>query len=143
MSKQDSFIRWQNITINQLGFVNNLIVVLAIGLIGYSINFIQNEKIILISVQKVFFWIGGILLLSSITLGILTSINRLRDFKLTAKIARKRESKQLEDIEENREKSKELGIVTWSLLISQIITFGIGFILTLITVIIEYFDKIT
>jgi hypothetical protein len=38
MADNDNFTRWQNIRIMQLGFANNLIILLAVGLLGFSIN---------------------------------------------------------------------------------------------------------
>lgn len=138
----ESFIRWQNILINQLSFVNNLVITLNIGVLGYLINFIQNVTI-LNCFQKFFFWIASVLIICSLSTGLILVINRLDDFKITAKIARKRETNKREGIEEDRKKAKEIGKKTWNLLIWQVSTFFASLICTLVIILIEYGDKIT
>jgi hypothetical protein len=76
-------------------------------------------------------------------MGLKLVINRLDDFKITAKIARKRETNKREGIEEDRKKVKEIGEKTWNLLIWQISTFFASLICTLVIILIEYGDKIT
>ncbi|RTL14094.1 MAG: hypothetical protein EKK56_02255 [Flavobacteriaceae bacterium] len=138
----ESFIRWQSILINQLGFTNNLIIGLSIGVLGYLINFLQQVTI-LNCFQKFFFWIACISIIYSLTMGLKLVINRLDDFKITANIARKRETNKREGIEEDRKKVKEIGEKTWNLLIWQISTFFASLICTLVIILIEYGDKIT
>ena len=138
----ESFIRWQNILINQLSFVNNLVITLNIGVLGYLINFIQNVTI-LNCFQKFFFWIASVLIICSLSTGLILVINRLDDFKITAKIARKRETNKREGIEEDRKKAKKKRKKTWNLLIWQVSTFFASLICTLVIILIEYGDKIT
>jgi hypothetical protein len=133
----DSYIRWQNIRISQLGFINNLIIGLSIALLGFIIDFIQTDNLILNNFQKLMFWIGSLLILSSIGIGIFVVINRLEDFKLTAQIARKRENKKNTEDENERTISKLLGKRTWKYFTWQIATFLIGFIAFLVLVFIE------
>lgn len=67
MENNKSYLKWQGIRISQLGFANNLIIVLAIALLGFIIDFIQTENLTLSSVQKFLFWIGCSLVLISIS----------------------------------------------------------------------------
>ncbi|ARV13960.1 hypothetical protein [Polaribacter sp. SA4-12] len=143
MEENKSFLKWQNIRISQLGFANNLIIALAIGLLGYIIDFIQTDNLTLTSVQKFLFWIGCSLIIISIGLGIFVVLNRLEDFKLTARIARKRETEELNEIESDRIKSKKLGKITWNGFIWQIVTFIVSFSLLIAMVLISLKDIIT
>jgi len=38
MEKNESYIRWQNIRITQLGFANNIIIGLSVGSLAYLMN---------------------------------------------------------------------------------------------------------
>tara|TARA_R110000850_G_scaffold18994_1_gene58191 strand:- start:374 stop:805 length:432 start_codon:yes stop_codon:yes gene_type:complete len=143
MSTGESFIRWQNIRISQLGFANNLVIGITIALLGFTIDFIQGDNISLNYFQKLLFWIGCFTTLASIGIGLSVVLNRLDDFKLTAQIARKRNTVKLEGIENERAKAKLLGRKTWNLFIWQVSTFIVGFLLLLILVLIELRSIIT
>lgn len=143
MEKQDKYIRWQAIRINQLGFINNLAIGLSLGLLAYNFNFILPDDIELNCLQKVLFWISTVLTVVSVFIGLILSINRLEDFRLTAQIARREEKKETENIEIDRAKSEKLGKKTWCLFTWQIVTFLIGFLTSAIYIVIELFDKLT
>jgi hypothetical protein len=143
MEENISYSKWQNIRISQLGFANNLIIALGVALLGYIIDFIQTENLILTCLQKSLFWVGCSLIIFSISFGIFVVLNRLEDFKLTARIARKRESKERDGIENDRIESKKLGKKTWNRFIWQISTFIVSFLILLVMVLISLKDIIT
>jgi len=143
MDENTSYLKWQNIRISQLGFANNLIIALAVALLGYIIDFIQTENLTLTCLQKFLFWIGCSLIIISIGLGIFVVLNRLEDFKLTARIARKRENKERDGIENDRIKSKGLGEKTWNGFIWQVSTFIVSFLILLTMILISLKDIIT
>ncbi len=143
MTDKESYIRWQNIRITQFGFANNLIIGLSIAQVGYIVNFIQSDNLVLNCFQKILFWFGGGLSLVSIALGIFVVFNRLEDFRLTAKIAKNRESDIIESLETDRKKSMKLGKKSWNTFIWQTSTFIIGFLLLLIIILIELKSIIT
>ncbi|WP_299065529.1 hypothetical protein [uncultured Polaribacter sp.] len=130
-------MKWQDIRIKQLGYANNLIIALAVAVLGFAINFIQTEDLILSSFQKKLFWVASSLIIISIGLGIFVILNRLEDFKLTAKIARKREKNERDGIEDDRLKSERMGKKTWNSFIWQIVTFLVSFLCLLILVLIS------
>lgn len=123
-----SYLKWQDIRITQLGYANNLIIALAVALFGFTIKFIQTEDLILSNFQKVLFWIICALIIISVGLGIYVVLNRLEDFKLSAQIARKRETNKRDGIENDRLKSERLGNITWNIFIWQIVTFIVSFL---------------
>ena len=142
MKNNDSFIRWQNIRITQLGFANNLLIALGVALVGFTLEFIQADELILNCIQKILFWIGIVLSVVSMTLGVFVVINRLEDFKLTAQIARNRETENTSGINEDRAVTDKLGKKTWNCFIWQVVTFSIGFLMLLIMILIELIDII-
>lgn len=141
MSVNESYLRWQDIRINQLGFANNLIIGLSVGLIGFSLNFIENQEVLSLA-QKSFFWLGCGLELISLLLGILLVWNRLEDFRLTAKIALIRESGNKEGLEVMRTDSTKLGEKTWKYLNFQMIAFFVGFVCITILYILANSEKL-
>ncbi|MGG7035137.1 MAG: hypothetical protein ACI7YS_08085 [Flavobacterium sp.] len=136
-----SFIRWQGILISQLGFANNLVIGLNVGVLGYLMNFIKNATI-LNGFQKILFWTTCLSIVVSLLTGLILVINRIDDFKITAKIARKRETNNREGIEQDRNESKEIGKKTWNLFVWQISTFFVSLICALVLILIEHGDKL-
>lgn len=86
--------RWQDYAITQLGYVNNIILTISIGFMAFAFN---NDKKFLETLSfskdsefscKMFFYILTLIcLLVSIKFGIITSLSRLYDFKITRHIA--------------------------------------------------------
>jgi small-conductance mechanosensitive channel len=130
-----SFVRWQSTTITQLTYSVNLFLGLAIGALGFQVTILLNEKFNPVGWQKCAFSVSMFLLLLSIALGIWCIINRLRDFRATAKAARMREEeKPNEDIQPYRDLYKNLGKKTWILFRWQVGTFGIGIFFSIVGV---------
>lgn len=138
MEKDDptgSFVRWQSITIDQLTYVINVILGFSIATIGFQLTLLLNEKFILVSWQKLIFVLSLLFLVASVVFGVLVIINRLRDFRATTKVARKREgSAPAEEIEPYRVLSRALGKKTWCLFWGQIGTFSAGALLIVVSV---------
>lgn len=139
----ESAVRWQQLTISQLSYAINLILILSTGSIGFSVNLLNWEKFSLSCSSKPFFDIGGAILFLSTGFSIWATINRLRDFRLTAKIARDRDKGvSEEEINKLRSESDKLGACTWKLFRWQISLFFIGFLLIAISVVIVFHDKL-
>lgn len=142
MSKNDSYTRWQRITITQLGFTTNLIFTITIAIIGFSFKTVTNSNFLLSCSEKYFYTAGFIILLISFVSGIIITFTRLIDFRLTAKTARKRENNSRDMALNNlRCKTKYLGKATWGLFWVQISTFGLGTLLIVIVLLHHYSDK--
>lgn len=141
MEDNESYIRWQNIRITQLGFANNLIIILTIGSLGFLMNFL-NESEALNRFQKILIWLGCPLLLISCLLGLILIINRLKDFRITAQIARKREMEESFEIDILRSQAKEIGEKTWKLFIWQVRTFYFALVCLIIIISMNFIHKI-
>ena len=127
MDSQESVVRWQSITIAQLTYAVNLVLGLTIASLGFAVTLLANEDFAPVSWQKWVFSLASLSLLVSTGLGIWCVINRLRDFRLTTDIARKRsKSSSEDDITDKRKKSRGLGNTSWRLFRCQIVAFGIG-----------------
>lgn len=129
------FVRWQGLTIVQFGYLNNLILGLAVG----SLVFVLNQLIVH-TIEScfaiVFLFLSILLFFFSLMCGIYLGYNRLIDFrKTTQKIkARLNDDKSLHtqlDLITN-----SLGQLSWNLLRTQLITFSIAELLFIISEII-------
>ena len=128
-SNRKSSIRWQGRTIEQFGYASNLILGLAIAGIGYETTLILNKEIERTCWQESLLVISLLALSLSACVALWCVITRLRNFRLTAKIARKRENGESGiELQALRDKSTNFGDFTWTLLWWQIWSFAIGII---------------
>lgn len=83
-------IRWTQTTINQLSFFSNLLLSLGVGFLAFSFNadLFENLKFSLneIDWSVSFLSLSIINIVFSIILGLITSIARLKDFRITRRI---------------------------------------------------------
>jgi len=136
----ERYVRWQAIRIEQMGFINNLIIGLASGILLWQsqillINNIDPQLRSAFVSSVVFFII-------SILCGCMLAYNRLHDFRLTAKIVRSLDKfpsksatpKIKQDRKAWRAVTKTLGKLTWIILPIQLITFLGGLVLMVVAI---------
>ncbi len=138
---QESFVRWQKVTLKQLGYVANLLLALATGLLAFQSNLLLRRD--LASCCAFGFAIASVFLLTlSVGFAIWCSVNRLRNFRLTMQIARRRERGETgKELQQLRDKSSSLGEITWKLFWFQISLFAIGAGCSVIAVFIQVFGQ--
>ena len=88
---KERHLRWQNYTITQLGYVNNIIFTISIGFLAFAFDkeFLSTFSFMKDSVfsWKMLFYLMTIFCLTaSIWYSIVTSISRLYDFRITRQI---------------------------------------------------------
>ena len=136
---EGSFIRWQSITLTQLGFVTNL----AIATLGFALTLVKDPDVIASCWARCLLVLSILGLLVSVAFGIWCALNRLADFRKTAQNARDRQKlltmtseqgkvDRERELAEKYQETKKLGQKTWTLFRWQIGTFGAG-ILTLVS----------
>lgn len=132
---RESFIRWQGITRDYFSIVSNLVLGLSTGILAFfitSLVSVQSTTNCLLIIATV----SMILLVVSVGLAVWCAINRLRDFRATAQIARSRYKE--ESIGSNaRHETTVLGQLSWRLFWWQLILFGFGAAAIGITIIIQ------
>lgn len=132
---RESFVRWQGITRDYFSFVSNLVLGLSTGLLAFLVSGLaaaQPTTNCLLIVATV----SMILLSVSICLAIWCAINRLRDFRTTAQIARSRYKG--EPVNSNaRQESAVLGKLSWRLFWWQLVLFSFGATGIAITIIVQ------
>jgi hypothetical protein len=122
-----SFVRWQERTMEQLGYVVNLLMGLGIAGLGYQVNFLLNMEFTLADTEKIWVAIATLLLSASFLAGIVCTICRLRDCRLTAKISRMNQRAFARNVlRKLRAAAKAAGRCTWGLFWLQCGTFFIG-----------------
>ena len=125
---KESFVRWQGITITQLGYAVNLILGFATASLGFSLTLLKDKDFVPKGWGKWLFLLSLGSLLLSILFGIWCVINRLRDFRETAQIAKDRE--RLDDIklQQRQDDAKKRGECTWLLFKIQFWSFTAGLV---------------
>ena len=120
-------VRWQGRSIAQLGFVNNTILALTTASIGFAVS------------RESCGWRWWVLLLGimclvvSAGLALWCAVNRLKDFRESAQLARGRMG--VMDGVERRRKNRKRGDLTWTLLYYQLRTFAVGALLIVVALV--------
>jgi len=138
----ESFIRWQGRTINQMGFAINVLLILSTGALGFIISILLHLDKCRTPIEFVILLHGALFFAFSILLGCICSINRLSSFRLTAQIARSREKKiNLDTIQYRRNKVNIKDQYTWRLFKWQYWLFFLGAIISSIGIAVKLFSK--
>lgn len=90
IDSEGSFVRWQSRRIEQFGVVTNLLLGLATGVLALEMPIAFGEKPPS-GAQGAVVGTSVALLFGSVAVGLIVAWNRLKSFRLTAQIARRRE----------------------------------------------------
>lgn len=126
MAREDheSFVRWQGITRDYFSSVSNLVLGLSTGLLALLVSGLTSLQtastcLLLVGTAAVIF------LAASVALAVWCAINRLRDFRATAKIARSRWKEEPVN-PADRSDTRAVGQLSWRLFWWQLVLFGFG-----------------
>lgn len=135
MPREGSYVRWQAIAIEQLGYAVGLILGFATASLGFALALVKDQNYAPGCWGKFFMLTSIASLILSVGLGLSCVINRLCDVRKTRSIARDRENWEREHISTDeidkrlqvrRAETKKIGQRTWLLLWWQIGTFALG-----------------
>ncbi len=127
---RESSIRWQGRTIEQFGYALNLVLGLAIAGIGYETTLILNKELERVGWQNCLLAISLLALVLSVGVALWCVVTRLRNFRITAEIARRREDGETDIVlQPLRTKANDLGEFTWALFWWEIWSFAVGVLL--------------
>lgn len=147
----ESFVRWQGITLKELGYSVNLLLASATASLGFGFSFVKESEFNPSSAMRVVFGMSLLLLLVSVSVGLLCAHNRLSDFRKTRDIARDRERWHREGIYESaiytrlsrrRDEVEAIGRRTWGLFYGQLWCFVGGVLLLIVSLAIVYRGKL-
>jgi hypothetical protein len=121
LRSNDRFIRWQTILREQLTFLNNALLALAIAILGGLVALLHDNDFAPKGCEKLFFTAGLLLCLASVIVGFLVALNRLNDFRKTVnKIKSELNTSNFDELKENKELTALLGKITWRLFDAQV-----------------------
>lgn len=124
---QESFRYWQSQSINQKQTASSLLIGLSGAALGFSVSLLPSGTAYIGCMDSVLFHINAATHLLSLVCGIGFSLNRVRDFDLTAQIARKREiNPQQSSLKDMRDTVRRWGRITKRLYFWQRLLFGVG-----------------
>lgn len=86
-----SFVRWQAITIAQLTFAINIVLGFTGASLAFGVPLLVDGRLPSYTWARYVFAFSLVVLLISMALGVWCVVNRLRHFRTTAQVARKRE----------------------------------------------------
>jgi hypothetical protein len=120
VADKERFIRWQRLSIDQLGFTLNFILTLTIATLGYIFALLKDKEFLPSQFAKYSLILSLVSLAIAAICGMWCTINRLRDVQGTARKLRK---------SVGAPSSRELRIMgkrTWRLFYTQLVTFSMG-----------------
>ncbi len=122
---RDSYLRWQKISLEQLGYTINLIFTLSGVILGFVIKTMMESKVPLPGCAHCMFLASIPFLGISILLSLSANVTRTLDFRYTRQAAYARWKKTV-DHGTCHDDAETLGKLTWWLFFGQIGTFAIG-----------------
>lgn len=134
--ESDRCQRWRKIAIDQLGYALNLILTFTIATLGYWFVLLKDKDFIPSPSAKCAMLLSLSTLSLSAICGLLCVLNRLSDFRGTAKRACKQTGAPTQD------GLRGLGRRTWGLFYVQLATFALGVAALVITLLITYGRKL-
>jgi hypothetical protein len=148
---QGSYIRWQGITITQFGYAINLFLAFATASLGFALSLVKDKDFMSGSWAKCFLDLAVFVFLISLAAGGWCVIARLRDFRMTAQIARDREKWDPQKISKGaldctlrprRLETLRLDRTTWKLFYWQTSTLSLGILLLTIAFVVAYHTRL-
>lgn len=141
--KNESFVRWQGRSLEYLSYSINLFLGLSIAAIGFEINMLRDPSFIPDGWIRDAYLISLLLLIASSGFGIGCVINRIRDFRDTATLAKNNsKNKNCAEINELRLAVGIIGSRTRVLFDLQIFLFSFGVLLLILVILGFYVGKI-
>ncbi|HMF55359.1 MAG TPA: hypothetical protein VK619_03280 [Pyrinomonadaceae bacterium] len=143
--RKESFIRWQGITIEQLTYAINLILTLSTAALGFAVSLLISNDFKPTNPSRTgmtLFVLSVTALFVSIAFGIWCVINRLKDFRLTRRVADEREDGATdEQLKPLRDEYDMYGRRTWVLFWFQIGSFAFAILAFILSIAGMYWNK--
>jgi hypothetical protein len=139
----DAMVRWQGYSREQRSTVNSLFLTYAAALLGLQSSILLSKEVARVDWPWFFVMAGGGALLS-LTAGCVVVLVRLRDARLTARIARFRvKQKSPSEIDALRRSTDKLGKWTNGLIPVQVTAFALAAIAFLVWVVLSFGTKLS
>ncbi len=135
-AENDRCSRWRKIAIDQLGYTLNLILTLTIASLGYGFVLLKDPDFVPGSTARCAMLLALLLLALSATSAIVCIVNRLRDFRGTARRACDKRDAPTQD------ELRGLGRLTWDLFYTTVVAFALGVIALAVVLLVTYGSKL-
>ena len=136
LTTNDAFQRWQQTSIEQVGYAVNLILTFTVAVLGYWFVLIQDKEFNPDGSAKCAMLWSLLSLVVAAVFGLICVVVRLLDFRGTARRARQRPDAP------SQKALRELGGVTWGSFWIQIGSFILGVVALAIALLLTYGRKI-
>jgi|SRR5882724_6177298 len=135
----ESFRQWQAKSIDQKQSASSLLLGLAAGALAFSVKLLSEAHSFVGCAASIAYQAALLLNAFSISAGLSFTLNRVRDFDLTAHIARQRErDPRYMGLKAMRSEVRRWGRMTKRLYECQVVSFWLGMIAFLIVVFLHY-----
>lgn len=145
MADGERFVRWQSITITQLGYAVNLVLTFSTASLGFALTLVMRGDFIASFGSGCLAFLSCLSFIFSLGLGLWCVVNRLCDFRKTMRIARCRQKARFtfpgrleSKIKSLERETRKLGKCTWRLFCFQIGAFVAGIFLLFVAFVIVY-----
>lgn len=136
------FSDWQERTQNLRTHTISVFLGISLATIGFVLSRISDDSFkMLNTAAKTFFIFAGIFLVAHVVVSLVLMLNRLEGFRTTTKIVRKKDTHDLSNIEEMRDKSLDIDRRTHCLFISSVVIFALAEALTAVAFVIQIAPK--
>ena len=141
--KKEPFIRWQGRSLDYLSYAINLILTLSIAGIGFEAKLLSEESFVPLGLAKTVFMLSIAAFLLAGAAGFACIISRIKDFKDTAAIARKKSKDEYDaELDDLRDLVGILGKSTRHYFNWQSALFCIAVMLLILSLSIMYHQKL-
>lgn len=142
-ANKEPFIRWQGRSLEYLSYAINLFLGLSIAAIGFEMSLLKDVDFILEGWLRCFFTISLASLVTASGLGVACVLNRVKDYRDTTSIARKKSKEEYdEELDELREIVGVIGSRTRTLFHWQAGLFSVGVFLLVLVMVAFHSDKL-
>lgn len=142
INSNERFVRWQTVLRNQLTFLNNLLLTISIGVVGFLLTLLKDPYFEPTYCKKFFFTFGFILIFVSVLFGLLTAYSRLMDYRRTLEKIRTELRKEKGLMLLKKELMKKNEKLSWCFFFLQIFSFCGSILFLLIAFVIIYSNKL-
>lgn len=135
---EERYRRWHGISIQQVGFVNNLFIGLSSAVVFWQGQYLLGKDVTLRSPsERWFYLISALFFLISLLVGCLTAWNRTVDIRQTTYVNRLRMKGKHQEADKRSDENEKRGNRTWNLLFAQAVAFFLGVLLFVITIVLH------
>jgi len=133
----ERFVRWNGYTMAQFGVAIALISALSVSAIGAGLALLERSEFRAVGADSLCFALSLLLFVVAILVSLLSTISRLLDFRLTARVARERLDTRMFGLDKDQFSRLSWGLF-WVAAVA-ILTGGVLFVLSICTVYLQQF----